>query len=94
MINKVFGVGEGFAVSACIIIEGPSMLIALQQVSHDGPGKANIDAEFRHPNNDKIILHDSEGFEPGEVAKFDTVKRFIEGREQMAELKDKLHAIW
>ncbi|KAF8333731.1 hypothetical protein F5887DRAFT_1259834 [Amanita rubescens] len=55
MINKVFGVGEGFA-----------------QVSHDGPGKANIDAEFRHPNNDKIILHDSEGFEPGEVAKFDT----------------------
>ncbi len=70
------------------------MLIAPQQVSHDGPGKADIGVEFRHANNDKIILHDSEGFEHGEAAKFDIVKRFIEGREQMTELKDKLHAIW
>ena len=63
-------------------------------MSHDGPGKADINVEFRHPNNDKFILHDSEGFEPGEVAKFDAVKRFIQEREQMPDLKDKLHAIW
>jgi hypothetical protein len=70
------------------------VLIALQQVSHDGPGKADIDLEFHHPNNNKIILHDSEGFEPGEAAKFDIVKHFIKGRGQMTELKDKLHAVW
>jgi predicted GTPase len=64
------------------------------QVAHDGPGKADIDVEFRHPNNDKFILHDSEGFESGDVVKFETVKRFIEKRGKMADLKEKLHAIW
>ncbi|KAI0251027.1 hypothetical protein BJV78DRAFT_1213904 [Lactifluus subvellereus] len=66
----------------------------IAQVSHDGPGKSDINFEFRHPSNDRIILHDSEGFEPGEVVKFDAVKRFIEERGQMPDLKDKLHAIW
>jgi hypothetical protein len=32
---------------------------------HDRPGNADIKSGVRHPNNDKFILHDSEGLEPG-----------------------------
>ena len=68
--------------------------ICQQQVSHRDPGAAEIDLEFCHPSNDRFVLHDSEGFEPGEEAKINVVKRFIEERNGMPLLKDKLHAIW
>jgi len=39
-------------------------------------------------------LHDSQGFEAGEVDNFNTVKAFIDRRAQMPEIKDRLHAGW
>ena len=66
-----------------------------QEVCHDRPGKADINTEFRHSSNNRFILHDSEGFEPGENAKFDTVKRFIEERTRSEMPPNaRLHVIW
>lgn len=65
-----------------------------QQVSHGDPGKADINLEFFHDENAHFILHDSQGFEPGEDANFNIVKGFIEERSRMPQLKDRLHAIW
>jgi predicted GTPase len=63
-------------------------------VSHGGPGKANINVGFRPNDNDRFILHDSEGFEPGEDAKFKTVMDFIDERSKKPDLGERLHAIW
>ena len=40
------------------------------------------------------MLHDSQGFEPGEVNNFNKVKTFLDRRAQMPEIKDRLHAVW
>jgi hypothetical protein len=87
---------DDLAVSACAILKrlhanGSSE----QQVSHDRPGKCDIKTEFRHFNNNRFILHDSEGFEPGQDAKFNAVKRFIEERTR-SEIppQDRLHLVW
>jgi len=80
LINKVFGVEDSEA---------------LAEVSCDRPGKADINTEFRHSSNNRFILHDSEGFEPGEDAKLNTVKRFIEKRTRSDMSPDaRLHVIW
>src|SRR6266849_6270815 len=63
-------------------------------VSRDCPGKADIDVGFRHNDNDRFILHDSEGFEPWEDAKLNTVMDFIEERIKRPDLSERLHAIW
>ncbi len=65
-----------------------------KHVSRDCPGKADIDVGFRHNDNDRFILHDSEGFEPGEDAKLNTVMDFIEERIKRPDLSERLHAIW
>ena len=66
-----------------------------KRVSHDRPGEADINAEFRHRNNDRFILHDSEGFEPGQDGKVNTVKTFIAERTQ-SEIppEERLNAVW
>jgi len=63
-------------------------------VSHHGPGKADINKEFCPNDNVRFILHDSEGFEPGERAKFNTVMKFIEDRSKRPDPSERLHAIW
>jgi hypothetical protein len=40
------------------------------------------------------VLHDSQGFEAGEVENFNTVKNFINRRRNMPKVKDRLHAVW
>lgn len=58
------------------------------------PGEADIDHEFISPQNNRFVLHDSKGFEPGEEGNVNIVRGFIERRRNMAALKDKLHAVW
>ncbi|KAN0124243.1 hypothetical protein V8E52_001892 [Russula decolorans] len=70
------------------------LTVSRKHVSHDGPGKADINDGFCPNDNDRFILHDSEGFEPGEVAKFNTVKDFIEDRSKTPDFSQRLHAIW
>ncbi|KAG1733789.1 hypothetical protein EDB19DRAFT_1911354 [Suillus lakei] len=62
--------------------------------SHNKPGEASIDHELISPQNERFVLHDSKGFEPGEEVNFKVVRNFIDRRRAMRDLKDQLHAIW
>ncbi|KIK16782.1 hypothetical protein PISMIDRAFT_685997 [Pisolithus microcarpus 441] len=63
-------------------------------VVDDRPGKAKIEDGLISPQNDRFILHDSQGFEPGEGCNYDTVTSFIEARKKEPLIKDQLHAVW
>ncbi|KAJ8588887.1 hypothetical protein M405DRAFT_862566 [Rhizopogon salebrosus TDB-379] len=63
-------------------------------ISNLTPGEANINSELISPQNDKFVLHDSKGFEPGEGGNVNTVQDFIRRRGLMPDLKDQLHAVW
>ncbi|KAG2072217.1 hypothetical protein BDR04DRAFT_414029 [Suillus decipiens] len=63
-------------------------------VSDDKPGEASIDDEFTSPENNKFVLHDSQGFEPGDKTNLEIVRNFIERRRNMPTQEDQLHAIW
>ncbi|KAG1873216.1 hypothetical protein F4604DRAFT_1582674, partial [Suillus subluteus] len=62
--------------------------------SHDKPGEVSIDHEFISSQNNKFVLHDSKGFEPGEKDNLKIVRDFIDSRRKMPYLKDQLHAVW
>ncbi|OAX32138.1 hypothetical protein K503DRAFT_635243 [Rhizopogon vinicolor AM-OR11-026] len=62
--------------------------------SNEQRGRANIDTEHIPNQNKKFVLHDSEGFEPGEEDNVKIVQEFIERRKDMTVLGDRLHAIW
>ncbi|KAL4072067.1 hypothetical protein J3A83DRAFT_2965511 [Scleroderma citrinum] len=44
--------------------------------------------------NQRFILHDSEGFEPGENNNIELAKSFIKRRRTHEDVKEQLHAIW
>ncbi|KAF8126776.1 hypothetical protein EV363DRAFT_1173665 [Boletus edulis] len=56
-------------------------------------GEANIDDGLESPSNERFILHDSLGFEPGDKVNYKIVKHFIQHR-QAGALGDQLHAVW
>ncbi|KAG2361097.1 hypothetical protein BDR07DRAFT_1410633 [Suillus spraguei] len=62
--------------------------------AHDRPGEVSIDQEFISPQNNRFVLHDSKGFEPGEKDNLETVRDFINRRRVMPSSKDQLHAVW
>ncbi|KAG2143581.1 hypothetical protein DEU56DRAFT_242395 [Suillus clintonianus] len=62
--------------------------------SHEMPGKAEIDTEFISQQNGRFVLHDSKGFEPGEVDNLQIVRDFIQRRRNMSALEHQLHAVW
>ncbi|KAF5378284.1 hypothetical protein D9615_008717 [Tricholomella constricta] len=63
-------------------------------VEHNKRGQADINQEIFSQENDMFVLHDSLGFEPGEKTNFQIAKDFIKERNEMPQIKDKLHAIW
>ncbi|KAG1719834.1 hypothetical protein EDB19DRAFT_624624 [Suillus lakei] len=63
-------------------------------VSEHSRGEADINTEFIAPENERFVLHDSQGFEAGDSSIFAVAKDFIYRRRKMPELKDKIHAIW
>ncbi|KAJ7936877.1 hypothetical protein B0H13DRAFT_247403 [Mycena leptocephala] len=54
----------------------------------------DINHEFSPPNNPRLVLHDSQGFLPGNVQNFDKVLNFIRERGEKTKLEDRLHIIW
>lgn len=65
------------------------------RVSEKVPGQAEINQEFTSNENNLFVLHDSQGFEPGDTLNFEIVREFIEKRsDKHLELKDQLHAVW
>ncbi|KAG6913794.1 hypothetical protein DXG01_004288, partial [Tephrocybe rancida] len=55
---------------------------------------ADIDREYTSNDNPRVILHDSNGFEPGRTDNWDIVKEFIRQRCKKGSIKDQLHVIW
>ncbi|OJA09739.1 hypothetical protein AZE42_09939 [Rhizopogon vesiculosus] len=62
--------------------------------SNEQRGEANIDTEHISKQNEKFVLHDSKGFEPGEEDNVKIVQEFIQRRRHMKALGDRLHAVW
>ncbi|OJA15855.1 hypothetical protein AZE42_11214 [Rhizopogon vesiculosus] len=62
--------------------------------SDEKRGGANIDTEYISERNDKFVLHDSKGFEPGEEDNMKTVREFVQRRRRKEALGDRLHAVW
>ena len=71
-----------------------SLTFLFQAPSHNQRGICDIETELFSPQNERFVLHDSEGFEPGEVEKYATVKKFVQHRREQRDLKDQLHAVW
>ncbi|KAI0245652.1 hypothetical protein BJV78DRAFT_1365269 [Lactifluus subvellereus] len=68
--------------------------VDIATVSHKEHGVCNIDKEIFSPQNPRFVLHDSQGFEPSEIANLDKVKSFVESHGAGVDLKDRIHAIW
>ncbi|KAF8883255.1 hypothetical protein BD779DRAFT_1472570 [Infundibulicybe gibba] len=81
------GVGKSALISAAFNVD-------LANVLHDRAGFWSIEKEIIPPHNDRFVLHDWQGFAPGEVANFNVVRNFIQRRANMPDVKDQLHAIW
>ncbi len=58
------------------------------------PGQADIDKEIPSELNPRFVLHDSRGFEGGDISNLEIVQNFIKSRSELRDLKDQLHAIW
>ncbi|KAG6334348.1 hypothetical protein ID866_4739 [Astraeus odoratus] len=57
-------------------------------------GIANIEKPFVSSGNQRFILHDTKGFEPGESDNLSDVKSFITRRKDHEDIKEQLHAVW
>ncbi|KAI6033378.1 hypothetical protein EDC04DRAFT_3142261 [Pisolithus marmoratus] len=68
--------------------------IEVAPVADEKPGKAVIEDELMSPENNRFILHDSQGFEPAEGSNYNTVTSFIEAKKKKPHIKDQLHAVW
>ncbi|KDQ17157.1 hypothetical protein BOTBODRAFT_598775 [Botryobasidium botryosum FD-172 SS1] len=58
------------------------------------PGVCKITDEIVPDADDRFVLHDSQGFEPGESANFKVVRAFVDERAKKRDVKDQIHAIW
>ncbi|KAF8685409.1 hypothetical protein AX14_003999, partial [Amanita brunnescens Koide BX004] len=67
---------------------------SVTEVQHDQAGYANIDNGITSSQNRHLILHDSQGYEPGDVTKFGILEKFITERSQREPIAERLHAIW
>ncbi|PPQ76599.1 hypothetical protein CVT26_012853 [Gymnopilus dilepis] len=56
-------------------------------------GSADIRHEYTSPKNERLILHDSQGFEPGSEDNWELVEDFLRERSAM-ETQDQVHAVW
>ncbi|KAN0101199.1 hypothetical protein V8E55_001183 [Tylopilus felleus] len=57
-------------------------------------GIHDIENELMFRSNDKLVFHDSQGFEAGSEEEFLRMKKFIADRANTTILKKRIHAIW
>ncbi|KIM19792.1 hypothetical protein M408DRAFT_30924 [Serendipita vermifera MAFF 305830] len=87
LVGKVTGVGKSSLINQAFGVDSA-------KVSESNPGQADINTEIISKDNPRFVLHDSQGFEPGELTNYGRVRNFIQSRNRKPDLKDKLHAIW
>ncbi|KAH9038296.1 hypothetical protein EDB84DRAFT_1479590 [Lactarius hengduanensis] len=82
------GVGKSSLINCVFGINNAS-------VAHYKPGESDIQQEFGSPENQYFVLHDSNGFEPGDLSNFEIVRTFIMQRSlEHLPLKDRIHGLW
>ncbi|KAI9459541.1 hypothetical protein HD554DRAFT_1616039 [Boletus coccyginus] len=59
-----------------------------------GRGIHNVENELIFRSNQKLVFHDSQGFEAGREDEFLQTKKFIMDRAKTTILKKRIHAIW
>ena len=57
-------------------------------------GIHNVENELIFRSNEKLVFHDSQGFEAGREDEFLQMKKFIADRAKTTILKKRIHAIW
>jgi len=55
---------------------------------------ADITKELISGQNNRFILHDSKGFEQGDIDNLAAVTQFIKERRDNEDIKEQLHAVW
>ncbi|KAG1897303.1 uncharacterized protein F5891DRAFT_1280093 [Suillus fuscotomentosus] len=65
-----------------------------EHISEHKRGEADIEREFIAEENERFVLHDSQGFEAGDSMIFKTAKDFIDRRRKEPKLQNKIHAVW
>ncbi|KDQ50341.1 hypothetical protein JAAARDRAFT_710855, partial [Jaapia argillacea MUCL 33604] len=63
-------------------------------VQHYAAGEATIDKEITSPQNPRFVLHDSQGYQPGDVKNFDMLKTFVSKRRNTVDKWDRIYVIW
>lgn len=53
-----------------------------------------MEVPYTSVENPRLVLHDSEGFEPGNASNWETVEKFLVSRNENGEFRDRVHAIW
>ncbi|KIJ99117.1 hypothetical protein K443DRAFT_8630 [Laccaria amethystina LaAM-08-1] len=81
------GVGKSSLINECFGVN-------LANVEHHKAGVSDINKEIIADENGRFVLHDSQGFEPGEGENFQKVITFLQARKGMMEVRDQVHAIW
>ncbi|KAH9942620.1 hypothetical protein B0H21DRAFT_824081 [Amylocystis lapponica] len=81
------GVGKSSLINA-------AFKCTLANVSEHQRGISSIEDEITSESNQRFVLHDSQGYEPGEVENFRILEEFIKWRTQETDVSKKLHAIW
>ena len=76
------------------MLQPPNGTYYLKEVQHDRAGTASISEGITSEHNKHLILHDSEGYEPGNEEKFRTLEKFVLERSQTNSVAERLHAIW
>ncbi|KAH9076960.1 hypothetical protein EDB83DRAFT_2671671 [Lactarius deliciosus] len=82
------GVGKSTLINSIFGIEAA-------HVEDYKPGRADIQQEFVSAENPFFVLHDSKGFEPGDLTNFETVRDFLQQRSRPElPLSDRIHGLW
>ncbi|KAF8447339.1 hypothetical protein L210DRAFT_2791544 [Boletus edulis BED1] len=77
------------------IYDGDGNKVDLSQIEGSMErGIHNVENELVFRSNDKLIFHDSRGFEAGSEEEFLQMKNFIADRAKTTILKKRIHAIW
>ncbi|KAF8344966.1 hypothetical protein F5887DRAFT_968766 [Amanita rubescens] len=78
------------------LINGVLKEDGLAEVCHDDAGKAEIDQEFTSKNDERFILHDSQGYEPGNYRVCEILDQFIKerGPDSKRPVAEKIDVIW
>ncbi|KAH8986813.1 hypothetical protein EDB86DRAFT_2832575 [Lactarius hatsudake] len=87
-VERSSGVGKSSLINRVFGIDAA-------HVEDHKPGEADIQQEFVSPDNRFFVLHDSKGFEPGDLSNFDTVREFIRQRSRPdLPLGERIHGLW